>query len=298
MVRNTDTTFNSLMIATTYEYRVAVRYDCGTSGFTVGTSTVTTRPEADCGCGFDKAVFLVDSRNENCLGSQDGALVVSILETSTAVDRFQYRYRSLTHPADSSADWEDAKNLILGNPVWSVSNRPAGDYVVKIKDINADAQADCDTVRSFNVTIVSQNPITATAKAETCETPGEITVTLPRPDACAQVYGIDIVDNSFEIVDSGGGRTFTGVPSGNYRVVISDFFNGAFTDTLAVFVPTTCTSGPDTTVTVCNLNGITFLPETTLAECEDGQGSVTFISVNDTEEVFTFYRGERRRGSV
>ena len=284
IVSTNGATFNSLVINTTYAYQVAVDYDCGSSGFVNGTSTITTLPEAECGCGFDKATFVVDPVNENCLGSNDGALLVNLLpNVSTTPTRFRYRYYSLDNPADSSAAWETGANGT--GLVWAASNRPSGDYLVKIQDTNA--PSDCPPEKEFNVTIGAQNGISVSARAETCEAPGDIVVTLPNASSCAVLYSAVVLNSDASGEGDGNVRTFGGLTTGDYQVVVSNFLEGEPLDTLSVFVPNNCSSGAEPT-TVCNLNGITFLPETTLAACETGEGSVTFTAINNTTETFTF----------
>ena len=291
-------TFTTLSVATSYEYRVAVRNACGDGSFTAGATLQATNPEADCGCGFDKMRYVVNPINETCPGSQDGSLQLTILELSTSIDRFQYRYYSLTNPADSSAGWEDARNTVLGNPVWSASDLPAGDYKVKVLDTNV--QVGCASQDSVTVTIKPQNDFAVAPIAETCETPGAAIVKMPA--ICLnedRVYWVEVINSetsfpvtrneALEGLESFEELTITELPGGDYQLKIIDLTDPDIVyDTLSVTVPNNCSSGGGEPPLVCNLNGITFLPETTLAECDNGQGSVTFVALNNTDEEFTF----------
>ena len=285
-VTDPEATFISLMVETDYEYRVAAINDCtSTSSPFSAAGTMSTSPEENCGCGFDKATFVVDPVNENCPNSKDGALLVNLLpNVSTSPARFQYRYTSVADPAIASADWETGGNG--SGLVWAASDLPAGDYVVEIQDINA--TADCPPTKSFNITIGTQNEIRAITKAETCEVLGEIRVTIPSTCTESVFYSVSETTGEFSASEENGTWTFAELPAGDYQIAIVDFINSEPYDTLSLTVPNNCSSGGTDTTTVCNLNGITFLPETTLAECDNGEGSVTFTSINDTDETFTF----------
>ena len=287
-VTDPEATFISLLVETIYEYRVLATNGCtpGTSPFSTP-GTLATSPEEDCGCGFDKATFVVDPVNENCPTSKDGALLVNLLpNVSTSPARFRYRYYSLTNPADSSADWESGANS--AGLVWAVSNRSAGDYLVNIRDTNA--QDACDSIKSFNVTIRTQNQIAAVTKGAMCDIPGEIVITIPSTCLGSIAYSVSETTGGFSATDADGKWTFAELPAGDYRIAIKNFLTNEPYDTLSLTVPNNCTVPPPTEpTTVCNLDGgVTFLPETTLAACETGEGSVTFTALNETSETFTF----------
>ncbi|MGB3778187.1 MAG: fibronectin type III domain-containing protein [Tunicatimonas sp.] len=286
-------TFATLAVETDYNYRVITVNDCGEGIATNGSGTITTKLAEECGCGHDQVAFTVTTSNATCPGSADGAFTIlsrkkSGVTVTPDMGRFKYRYQSLTNPADTSA-WEAGEPGSPPLPHFFNSVK-AGDYQVLVWD-TLGLPGCVDTV-AFTTTISLQNQITVVTKAETCDTPGGLVVTIPAacsdPDriyvgqaiGSTDTYPIDSISNNK--------LYFSGLIADDYQIVVSDFI---LTDiiyaTLPATIPNNCSSGADTT-TVCNLNGITFLPETTLAACDTGEGSVTFTAINDNTETFTF----------
>ncbi len=286
-------TFTTLAVETDYNYRVITVNDCGEGIATNGSGTITTKLAEECGCGHDQVAFTVTTSNATCPGSADGAFTIlsrkkSGVTVTPDMGRFKYRYQSLTNPADTSA-WEAGEPGSPPLPHFFNSVK-AGDYQVLVWD-TLGLPGCVDTV-AFTTTISLQNQVTVVTKAETCDTPGGLVVTIPAacidPDriyvgqaiGSTDTYPIDSISNNK--------LYFSGLVADDYQIVVSDFI---LTDiiyaTLPATIPNNCSSGADTT-TVCNLNGITFLPETTLAACDTGEGSVTFTAINDNTETFTF----------
>ncbi len=280
-------TFTTLAVETDYNYRVIPINDCGEGSPTNGSSFISTKLADECGCGHDQVAFTVTTSNATCPGNADGAFTIlsrkkSGVTVTPDMGRFKYRYQSLTNPADTSA-WEAGEP---GSPPLPhfFSGVKAGDYEVLVWD-TLDLPGCLDTV-AFITTIGLQNEIRITAKAETCDSLGQVVVDFP--EACNtpdRYYWARV--GSGEANGDNKRVTISGLSAGDYQVEIFDFLTGESYDTLSVFVPNNCSTGTDTT-TVCNLNGITFIPETTLAACETGEGSVTFTAINNTTETFTF----------
>ncbi len=290
-------TFTTLSVDTEYDYRVVSVNDCGDGGITNGTTPMRTNEVALCGCGHDYMSFVVTTSNVTCPGSEDGTFTIlarrkSGVTVTPDMGRFKYKYQSLTNPADTSA-WEAGEP---GSPPLPhfFSGVKAGDYEILVWDtLGLAGCEDKDTV-SLSATVSSQNQITAVPKAETCDSLGKIVVRMP--STCLsedRVYWAEIVDS--EVVpevantDDFSEITLSGLPGGDYQIKLYNLVGlNTVYDTLFITVPNNCSSGGTDTTTVCNLNGITFLPETTLAECDNGQGSVRFVAINDTDEEFTF----------
>ena len=280
-------TFTTLAVETDYNYRVIPINDCGEGSPTNGSSFISTKLADECGCGHDQVAFTVTTSNATCPGSADGAFTIlsrkkSGVTVTPDMGRFKYRYQSLNNPADTSA-WEPGEP---GSPPLPhfFSGVKAGDYEVLVWD-TLGLPGCVDTV-AFTATIGLQNEIRVTAKAETCDSLGQVVVDFPgacnTPD---RYYWARI--GSGEADGDDKRVTISGLSAGDYQVEIFDFLTNEPYDTLSVFVPNNCSTGTDTT-TVCNLNGITFIPETTLAACDTGEGSVTFTAINNTTETFTF----------
>ena len=279
--------FTTLAVETSYNYRVISVNDCGEGPPTNGLGTISTKVADECGCGHDQVVFTVTTSNSTCPGSADGAFTILSrkkpgVTVTPDMGRFKYRYQSLTNPADTSA-WEAGEP---GSPPLPhfFSGVKAGDYEVLVWD-TLGLPGCVDTV-AFTTTIGLQNEIRVTAKAETCDSLGQVVVDFPgacnTPD---RYYWASV--GSGEADGDDKRVTISGLSAGDYQIEIFDFLTNESYDTLSVFVPNNCSTGTDTT-TVCNLNGITFIPETTLAACETGEGSVTFTAINNTTETFTF----------
>ena len=291
---NSDTyTFSTLAVETSYSYRVISVNDCGEGPPTIGSGTIATKLIDECGCGHDQVAFTVTTSNATCPGGADGAFTIlsrkkSGVTVTPDMGRFKYRYQSLTNPADTSA-WEAGEPGSPPLPHFFDSVK-AGDYQVLVWD-TLGLPGCVDTV-AFTTTISLQNQVTVVTKAETCDTPGGLVVTIPAacidPDRIYVGQAIGSTDTYPIDSISSNKLYFSGLVADDYQIVISDFIQ---TDiiyaTLPATIPNNCSSGTDTT-TVCNLNGITFIPETTLADCDTGEGSVTFTSVNNTVETFTF----------
>ncbi len=279
--------FTTLAVETSYNYRVISVNDCGEGPPTNGLGTISTKVADECGCGHDQVAFTVTTSNATCPGNADGAFTIlsrkkSGVTVTPDMGRFKYRYQSLNNPADTSA-WEPGEP---GSPPLPhfFSGVKAGDYEVLVWD-TLGLPGCVDTV-AFTTTIGLQNEIRVTAKAETCDSLGQVVINFP--EACNtpdRYYWARV--GSGEADGDDKRVTISGLSAGDYQVEIFDFLTGESYDTLSVFVPNNCSTGTDTT-TVCNLNGITFIPETTLAACDTGEGSVTFTSVNNTAETFTF----------
>ena len=280
-------TFTTLAVETDYNYRVIPINDCGEGSPTNGSSFISTKLADECGCGHDQVAFTVTTSNATCPGSADGAFTIlsrkkAGVTVTPDMGRFKYRYQSLNNPADTSA-WEPGEP---GSPPLPhfFSGVKAGDYEVLVWD-TLGLPGCVDTV-AFTTTIGLQNEIRVTAKAETCDSLGQVVVDFPgacnTPD---RYYWARI--GSGEANGDDKRVTISGLSAGDYQVEIFNFFTNEPYDTLSVFVPNNCSTGTDTT-TVCNLNGITFIPETTLAACDTGEGSVTFTAINNTTETFTF----------
>ena len=282
-------TFTTLSVDTEYAYRVISINDCGTGDTTNAASTIRTNETALCGCGHDYVSFIVTTSNATCPGSEDGVFtILGRLKSGVTVipdmSRFKYKYQSLTNPADTSA-WETGMPGPPPIPHF-FSGVKAGDYEVFVWDTLG--LPGCEDTISFTATISLQNQITAVTKAATCDTPGEIAVTIPGTCSTQTLYSVNEVTGEFSSVQAGNDWVFAELPAGDYQIAVSDFSTGESYDTLSLTVPNNCSGGADTTFTVCNLNGITFLPETTLADCETGEGSVTFTALNGSTETFTF----------
>ena len=280
-------TFTTLAVETSYNYRVISVNDCGSGVATNGSGSISTKIADECGCGHDQVAFTVTTSNATCPGSTDGAFTILArkkpgVTVTPDMGRFKYRYQSLTNPADTSA-WEAGEP---GSPPLPhfFNGVKAGDYEVLVWD-TLDLPGCLDTV-AFTTTIGLQNEIRVTAKAETCDSLGQVVVDFPGACNTPDRYYWARV-GSGEAEGDNKRVTISGLSAGDYQVEIFDFLTGESYDTLSVFVPNNCSTGTDTT-TVCNLNGITFIPETTLAACETGEGSVTFMAINNTTETFTF----------
>ncbi len=280
-------TFSTLAVETSYNYRVITANDCGESGPTNGLGTISTKLADECGCGHDQVAFTLTTSNATCPGTADGAFTIlsrkkSGVTVTPDMGRFKFRYQSLTNPADTSA-WEAGDPGAPPLPHF-FSGVKAGDYEVLVWD-TLGLPGCVDTV-AFTTTIGLQNEIRITAKAETCDSLGQVIIDFPgacnTPD---RFYWARV--ESGEVDGDGQSVTISGLSVGDYQVEIFDFFTNEVYDTLSVFVPNTCSTSPEPT-TACNLNGVTFIPETTLAACDTGEGRVTFTSVNNTTEVFTF----------
>ncbi len=280
-------TFTTLSVETSYNYRVITVNDCGEGSATNGAGSISTKVADECGCGHDQVAFTVTTSNATCPGSTDGAFTILSrrkqgVTATPDMSRFKYRYQSLTNPADTSA-WEAGEP---GSPPLPhfFNGVKAGDYQVLVWD-TLGLPGCVDTV-AFTTTISLQNQITVVAKAETCDSLGQVVINFPGACNTPDRYywarvGSGEADGDNQMV------TISGLTAGDYQVEIFDFFTNESYDTLSVFVPNNCSTGAEPT-TACNLNGITFIPETTLAACDTGEGSVTFTAINNTTETFTF----------
>ena len=280
-------TFTTLAVETIYNYRVTPINDCGEGSPTNGSGSISTKIADECGCGHDQVAFTVTTSNATCPGSADGAFTILSrkkpgVTVTPDMGRFKYRYQSLNNPADTSA-WEPGEP---GSPPLPhfFSGVKAGDYEVLVWD-TLGLPGCIDTV-AFTTTIGLQNEIRVTAKAETCDSLGQVVVDFPGACNTPDRYYWARV-GSGEADGDDKRVTISGLSAGDYQIEIFDFLTNEPYDTLSVFVPNNCSTGTDTT-TVCNLNGITFIPETTLAACDTGEGSVTFKAINNTTETFTF----------
>jgi gliding motility-associated-like protein len=280
-------TFSTLAVETSYNYRVITVNDCGEGSPTNGLGPIPTKIADECGCGHDEVAFTVTTSNATCPGTTDGAFTILSrkkpgVTVTPDMGRFKFRYQSLTNPADTSA-WEAGDPGAPPLPHF-FSGVKAGDYEVLVWD-TLGLPGCVDTV-AFTTTIGLQNEIRVSAKAETCDSLGQVIVDFPAAcDAPDRYYWAQL--GSGDIDGDRRRVTISGLSAGDYQVEIFNFFTNEVYDTLSVFVPNTCSTSPEPT-TVCNLTGVTFIPETTLAACDTGEGSVTFTSVNNTTETFTF----------
>ncbi len=288
IVRGTDTTFTVLNVATTYKYRVTAINACGTGATTDGAATVTTSPEEQCGCGFDKARFVINTENVNCLGDNDGALLINLLPSSTAApSRFEYGYRSLTNPADTVGFQAGANNTGL---VWAFDELLGGDYKVYIRDRNA--QPGCQVVRSYLRSITVQNNITLTTKAETCEG-ADGAITLNVPNNCGSIDYVYVWRNedTGDNLDYGGsGATNpTGLVAGNYQLIIQNDLGDPIYQT-SVSVANNCSTipGEPGTARTCRLGDKTVKAIATAADCDTGEGSITFTVIGGETISYNF----------
>ncbi len=286
--------FTGLSTEETYRFRVISRSDCGTDVITDAPTSVATNTAAACVCGHDEVEFAIIADNETCPGSQDGDLFITARKKDGVVGtpditRFEYMYESVTDPSMVST-WESGDGGLPPAYAHVFNNLPNGDYRVMIRDSRN--PPDCDDV-TINVTIGLQNEIGVSAKAETCDAPGEVVVSIPTN--CADPSGLYALTSNGNVliagddyVQNGNEFVISNLVSGDYEIQISaGFIDPVVYPTVSVFVPNTCSTGGEPSPE-CNLNGLIFLPETTLAACEDGQGSVTFLSLIDTDEEFTF----------
>lgn len=280
-------TFNTLSVETDYNYRVISVNDCGEGSPTNGAGTIRTNELALCGCGHDYMSFVVTTSNATCPGSADGAFTILSrkkpgVTITPDMSRFKYKYQSLTNPADTSA-WEAGEP---GSPPLPhfFNGVKVGDYQVLVWDTLG--LPGCEDTVAFTTTIGLQNEISVTTKAETCDSFGQIVINFPGACNTPDRYYWARV-GSGETEGDNQKVTISELTAGDYQVEIFDFLTNEPYDTLSVFVPNNCSTGAEPT-TACNLNGITFIPETTLAACDTGEGSVTFTAVNNTTETFTF----------
>lgn len=280
-------TFTTLSVETNYNYRVISVNDCGESSATNGSGTISTKVADECGCGHDQVAFTVTTSNATCPGSADGAFTILSrkkqgITVTPDMGRFKYRYQSLNNTADTSA-WEAGEP---GSPPLPhfFNGIKAGDYQVLVWDTLG--LPGCEDTVAFTTTISLQNQITVVAKAETCDSLGQVVINFPGACNTPDRYYWARV-GSGEADGDNQRVTISGLTAGDYQVEIFDFLTNEPYDTLSVFVPNNCSTGGEPT-TACNLNGVTFIPETTLAACDTGEGSVTFTAVNNNTETFTF----------
>jgi gliding motility-associated-like protein len=276
-------TFTSLSVSTyNYQIRVTAVDNCGANGQTSAVVNAQTATASACGCGFDQATFVVSSENTNCPASEDGALMVYVDPTvSTPLSRFEYRYVS----ALDSINWTSGGNF--PGLVFLADSLAPGDYTVMIRDTNA--QAGCDTLMTYTRTVAVQNAVSISTGPESCEgNDGSITVNLP--SSCTGIQNYEILGINMDTMQPifFTGSTATGLSAGSYRIALRDDL-GNLLDTLAANVISTCSSngggGPGIT---CTLGDKTVNVDVTPADCERGEGSVTFSVIGGENDTYNF----------
>ena len=272
---------NTLAEDTEYKFQVQAINACGTSPYTTAQS-VRTRTEDQCGCGFDKAEFVLNAVDVNCISDTDGALFVDVLSSSTTMTRFEYQFYPASSPEDSTA-WVDGLNN--GIREWRKGDLPPGDYVVRIRD--KFAQEECDKILPLVATIKAKNDLTTTAQPETCEVLGGIIVEIPETCANSAFYRVRIVGPTGDVETQIDGNQIaaTELASGAYQVIVEDDLNGTEYSNESVFVPNNCSTKPSAE---CNFTDKTALAETTLADCETGNGTVRLFVLGGETETYTF----------
>ena len=272
---------NTLAEDTEYKFQVQAINACGTSPYTTAQS-VRTRTEDQCGCGFDKAEFVLNAVDVNCISDTDGALFVDVLSSSTTMTRFEYQFYPASSPEDSTA-WVDGLNN--GIREWRKGDLPPGDYVVRIRD--KFAQEECDKILPLVATIKAKNDLTTTAQPETCEVLGGIIVEIPETCANSAFYRVRIVGPTGDVETQIDGNQIaaTELASGAYQVIVEDDLNGTEYSNESVFVPNNCSTEPSAE---CNFTDKTALAETTLADCETGNGTVRLFVLGGETETYTF----------
>ncbi|WKN32257.1 fibronectin type III domain-containing protein [Porifericola rhodea] len=281
-VTTNTATFITLDTETSYEYRVTTENACGIGASTQGDAPFTTLPEDDCGCGFEKAEFVISSENTNCPASADGALMVYINPTATTTpERFEYRYVA-TH---DSIDWSAGGSF--PGLVFLADSLAAGDYTIFVRDKNA--QGGCEEIKSYVRTISVQNTASVTTSPETCAgSDGRITVNVPA--SCNNGGLLEIVGNN---VESGAPIFFTGgvaeeLVAGSYEIIIRDD-EGNGLDTLYTSVITTCSNnGGGGSDLICELGDKTVDVAVTASNCETGEGAVSFSVIGGEDQTYRF----------
>ena len=281
MVVTNEFSINTLDEDALYNFQIRAINACGTSAYTAA-EPVRTRTEDQCGCGFDKAEFVLNAVDVNCISDTDGALFVDVLSSSTTMTRFEYQFYPANSPEDSTA-WVDGLNN--GIREWRKGDLSPGDYVVRIRD--KFAQEECDEILPLIATIKAKNDLTITAQPETCEVLGGITVEIPETCANSAFYRVRIVGptGDAETQTDGNQISATELASGAYQVIVEDDLNGTEYSNESVFVPDNCSTEPPVE---CNFTDKTALAETTLADCETGNGTVRLFVLGGEAETYTF----------
>ena len=275
--------FTSLSVSTfDYEIRVTAIDDCGADGLTSAEESAQTASASACGCGFDQASFVVSSENANCPASEDGALMVYVDPiTTTKLSRFEYRYVSV----QDSINWTAGGNF--PGLVFLADSLSPGNYTVMIRDTNA--QTGCDTLMAYSRTVAVQNAVTVTASPESCEgNDGSITVNLE--SSCTSTQAYEIIGINMDTMEPVlfTGTTATSLSAGSYRIALRDDL-GNLLDTLAANVISTCNSnGGGGSGITCSLGDKTVDVDITPADCERGEGSVTFSVIGGENDTYNF----------
>ncbi len=289
---NTNTfTADTLRENTPYAVRVQAKSTCDYGSFS-SSQTFTTLPEAQCGCGHDKARFVINPVNVNCVGGKDGALMVNLLPksgVSVAASRFEYKYRSLTNVADSS-DWEDGYNTF--GLTWVFDDLSAGNYQLLIKDKNA--QAGCQEILTLERTIAVQNNITFITRAATCAgADGGITLNVPSSCSATTTYEflwINMTDPGNQPNPGNGGKEASDLNAGEYQIIVRDDLGTAY-DTLFATVNDNCSNnggGGGEPAIICELGNNKVVRYTTEVGCETGKGTITLTVDGGESGDYTF----------
>ncbi|WPP49450.1 T9SS type B sorting domain-containing protein [Catalinimonas niigatensis] len=265
-----------------YEVRVVAIDACGNDGVVSAEVVAQTSPEADCGCGFEKARFVVSSENVNCPGSEDGALMISVNPTTTTTPtRFEYRYES----EQASIDWTNGGGF--PGLVFLADELPAGEYTVSIRDKNA--EEGCEEIKTFTRTIRVQNGATLTTSPETCTgSDGKITISIPSSCLSEQIY--EIIGRN---ADTGESITFEGTTAenlvaGSYEIILRNDL-GEELEVMNTSVITTCSNGGGgEPTTACIIDGRIVNVQRTPVNCETGEGGVSLRVEGDFSNEYTF----------
>ena len=136
-------------------------------------------------------------------------------------------------------------------------------------------------------TIKAKNDLTTTAQPETCEALGGIIVEIPETCVNSAFYRVRIVGPTGDVETQIDGNQIsaTELASGAYQVIVEDDLNGTEYSNESVFVPNNCSTEPSAE---CNFTDKTALAETTLADCETGNGTVRLFVLGGETETYTF----------